>query len=124
MANFRDPITKKEYTVASHSFSFKDGKPTYKDGRGNYLVGEDGETPLELISKDVGEEGYRVNIVRNEGSIGDKYARVSNHFKKRASDHNKTDDVKEMKFKAVEREMGTEIAKTDLAVTEGTLKVK
>lgn len=124
MANFRDPNTGKEYTVATHRMSFQGGKAVYKDENGNLLVGEDGATPLELIPKEVGEEGYQVNIVRNEGNLEDRYQRTANHFKKRAEKHNQSDDVKEQKFKAVEREMGTSIAKTDLEMQEKVQKAK
>lgn len=125
MANFIDPNTGKRYTVATHCMSFQGGKVIYKDGKtGEILVGEDGITPLELIPKEVGEEGYRVNIIRNEGNLDDRYQRTANHFNKRAEEYNKSDDVKEKKFKAVEREMGTSIAKTDLEMQERVKKAK
>ena len=106
--NFIDKETGEKFFHSNYRIGFEGATPIYKDSSGNVLVNPKNGLPLQLIPKEV--ENYK--NVAFLGSTGDRNVKHEKTFKDIASKHNKSEEVAHEKHKAIEREMGTDIANT------------
>ena len=65
--------------------------------------------------------GFSTNVLQ---STTDRNASASKEFAAKAKKHNQSEEVEDMKFKAMEREMGTSIAEESRKVDKAKAKLK
>lgn len=116
-ANFRCPETGKEFLISQFSLGFSGTVKYYKDKNGERLINPDNGKDLEYIQKEVDYSTISMN-----GTSEERRDKDIKHYKDVADKHNQTEEVRHTKFKAIEREMGTEVAETTQKIEDSKRK--
>jgi len=84
-ANFKCPITDKEFFIPQYRASSDNGIAVYKDKYGKVLINPDNNAELIPIPKD---GGFCTTVL---GSKQEQYQKMQSHLKQRSKDHYQSD---------------------------------
>ena len=105
--NFKCPESGEKFFFSNFSsVTQPDGTKYYKDQYGDRMVNPANGVDLEFIPK----ENVDYSSIGISGTAEDRWKKDSEHYKNVAEKYNKSDEVEEIKFKAIEREISTEAA--------------
>jgi hypothetical protein len=118
--NFIDETTGEKFFFTNYTIGFKGSEPIYKDKFGKVLINPKNGLTLNLIPKKVDDySGVFFMGTENERSI--KHEKT---FKQIAKDHAKSDENLDIRYKSIEKQMGTDAAVVQRKIDKETILKK